>query len=41
MSLNQDDAYWDAHANPKAKRDQKREDQVRLAVTKPGCRFCR
>ena len=24
----QDDAYWDGHANPKAKRDQKREEQV-------------
>ncbi|PRW61227.1 coiled-coil domain-containing 124 [Chlorella sorokiniana] len=24
-----DDAYWDVHANPKAKRDQKREDQER------------
>ena len=24
----QDDAYWDTHANPKAKRDQKKEEQV-------------
>ena len=25
----QEDQYWDQHANPKAKRDQKREEQVR------------
>jgi hypothetical protein len=24
----QEDAYWDAHANPKAKRDAKREEQA-------------
>lgn len=34
-----EEAYWSQHANPKGRKDAKREEQVRGRVTQPACRL--